>query len=307
MASKRDMIEPIANRPRSKEPSKGPLKELRDIMNMTKAKMPLGEMSYHNDLSSLMPKTTTAFMNGKHINFIPDGPHKVIAKREINGISQNLKNEKTGGENRAPETIGRNEMAKIGSSMGNPNKADPVKCFPRNENIKSGSFQMQPPIKKPTIQIPDSAKDPPKKSQISTTPSNVKNTQSQIQSKQDKNSMPIPQNPLSSSVKQQQSTNTNSNTAEAKQKKNLSIRIPENSPKAQQVKLFQFKSLSTKHANEQKINIEQQIAPGVLPLQPACNIVIPNHEPAKCSLKRNGVVRAYAAITNQGLVRYFFY
>ena len=31
--------------------------------------------------------------------------------------------------------------------------------------------------------------------------------------------------------------------------------------------------------------------------------MIPNHEPTKCSLKRNGIVRAYAANTNQGLVR----
>jgi len=40
------------------------------------------------------------------------------------------------------------------------------------------------------------------------------------------------------------------------------------------------------------------------PLQPGCNISIPNHEPSKCSLKSNGVVKAYAANTNQGLVRY---
>jgi len=38
-------------------------------------------------------------------------------------------------------------------------------------------------------------------------------------------------------------------------------------------------------------------------LQPGPRIVIPNHEPTKCSFKRNGIVRAYAANTNQGLVR----
>jgi protein phosphatase 2C family protein 2/3 len=38
-------------------------------------------------------------------------------------------------------------------------------------------------------------------------------------------------------------------------------------------------------------------------LQPGTRIVIPNHEPTKCSFKRNGIVRAYAANTNQGLVR----
>ncbi len=43
--------------------------------------------------------------------------------------------------------------------------------------------------------------------------------------------------------------------------------------------------------------------PDVMPLQPAHKIIIPNHESTKHSLKRNGVVRAYAANTNQGLVR----
>lgn len=38
-------------------------------------------------------------------------------------------------------------------------------------------------------------------------------------------------------------------------------------------------------------------------LQPGVNIVIPNHEPTKCSYQRNGIVRGYAANTNQGLVR----
>ncbi len=32
-------------------------------------------------------------------------------------------------------------------------------------------------------------------------------------------------------------------------------------------------------------------------------IPIPNHEPSKCSVKRNGCVKAYAANTNQGIVR----
>lgn len=31
--------------------------------------------------------------------------------------------------------------------------------------------------------------------------------------------------------------------------------------------------------------------------------MIPNHETTKCSFKRNGIVRAYAANTNQGLIR----
>ena len=40
-----------------------------------------------------------------------------------------------------------------------------------------------------------------------------------------------------------------------------------------------------------------------LALQPGARIIIPNKEPTKCSIKRNGIVRAYSAITNQGLVR----
>jgi protein phosphatase 2C family protein 2/3 len=32
-------------------------------------------------------------------------------------------------------------------------------------------------------------------------------------------------------------------------------------------------------------------------------IPLPNHEPTKCSVKRNGIVKAYAANTNQGIVR----
>jgi hypothetical protein len=86
------------------------------------------------------------------------------------------------------------------------------------------------------------------------------------------------------------------------QKKTLSIKIPSDiSPKQTSVKLTQFKSLSTRHGNMDPISAEQQLnAPA---LQPGSSIMIPNHEPAKYSLKRNGIVRAYAANTNQGLVR----
>lgn len=40
-----------------------------------------------------------------------------------------------------------------------------------------------------------------------------------------------------------------------------------------------------------------------LPIAPGTRIAIPNHEVTKCSHKRSGIVRAYAANTNQGLVR----
>jgi protein phosphatase 2C family protein 2/3 len=35
----------------------------------------------------------------------------------------------------------------------------------------------------------------------------------------------------------------------------------------------------------------------------ANNVVLPNQEPTKFSVKKNGVVKAYAANTNQGIVR----
>ena len=99
------------------------------------------------------------------------------------------------------------------------------------------------------------------------------------------------------------STNVRAPTAASGEvpKKNLSIKIPEASPKGNAVRVTQFKSLSTRHSNMDAMTAEQQSkTPG---LQPSCTIIIPNHDPAKCSLKRNGVVRAYAANTNQGLVR----
>ena len=32
-------------------------------------------------------------------------------------------------------------------------------------------------------------------------------------------------------------------------------------------------------------------------------VILPNHEPTKCSTRRNGILRAYAANTNQGIIR----
>jgi hypothetical protein len=178
------------NRFRSKEYAKAPLKELRDIMNKTKAKMPLGEISHLCDIGSLIPRTTTGFMATRHQNLIPEGPHKVLVKRD-------------------------------------------------RSSKKENSFE------------------------------NTKNSE--------ENSKSLLLNQRNSALK----------------KKNLSIRVTDNSPKNQPIKLVQFKSLSTKHANGPKVD----------PLQPAASISIPNYEPAKCSLKRNGIVAAYAANTNQGLVR----
>ena len=41
-----------------------------------------------------------------------------------------------------------------------------------------------------------------------------------------------------------------------------------------------------------------------IPLKSSRSIAIPNYEPAKCSLKGNGIVEGYSATTNQGIIRY---
>ena len=62
-----------------------------------------------------------------------------------------------------------------------------------------------------------------------------------------------------------------------------------------------FKSYSSRNSGTVAIELEQEAIPAEL--QPASRIIIPNHEPTKCSIKRNGIVQAYAANTNQGIVR----
>ena len=42
------------------------------------------------------------------------------------------------------------------------------------------------------------------------------------------------------------------------------------------------------------------------PLQPGSNINFPDYEEAKCSIKSNGLINAYAVNTNQGIARYDF-
>lgn len=67
-------------------------------------------------------------------------------------------------------------------------------------------------------------------------------------------------------------------------------------------KITQLTTLdTTKMIHE--ISPEEEKEADKLALQPGARIIIPNKEPTKCSIKRNGIVRAYSAITNQGLVR----
>lgn len=59
-----------------------------------------------------------------------------------------------------------------------------------------------------------------------------------------------------------------------------------------------IKSLTVLDTNKMVHEDYETLASTALPLQPGTRIVIPNHEPTKCSFKRNGIVRAYAANTN---------
>ena len=56
---------------------------------------------------------------------------------------------------------------------------------------------------------------------------------------------------------------------------------------------YPFNETIANHKNPNQTNIPIVIK----------KISIPNHEPTKCSVKRNGIVKAYAANTNQGIVR----
>lgn len=96
-----------------------------------------------------------------------------------------------------------------------------------------------------------------------------------------------------------QATNISlSHCGEQQKKQGLSIKVQETSPSG----AGPNKSMSTRHASAERTNKEIAKVPA---LQSASSIVIPNDEPAKCSIKKNGLVRAYAANTNQGLVRYY--
>lgn len=71
-----------------------------------------------------------------------------------------------------------------------------------------------------------------------------------------------------------------------------------------QTKIQSFTTLSINEMFHENASIEgDDEDTRKLPLQPGTRIVVPNHEATKCSLRRNGIVRAYAANTNQGLVR----
>jgi hypothetical protein len=52
-----------------------------------------------------------------------------------------------------------------------------------------------------------------------------------------------------------------------------------------------------------EVSADEEAEASKIPLQPGARIIIPNYESTKCSIKRNGIVRAYSAITNQGLMR----
>ena len=82
--------------------------------------------------------------------------------------------------------------------------------------------------------------------------------------------------------------------------KNLSIN-PAADTSTDSLKANQLKCLTTRSTGLEPTDLSSNA-----PLQPAASISIPNYEPSKCSLKSNGAVKAYAANTNQGLVRYIY-
>ena len=57
------------------------------------------------------------------------------------------------------------------------------------------------------------------------------------------------------------------------------------------------KSQSTRNNDKKKVDFLGKQFPD------PTKVVLPNHEPTKCSVKRNGVIKAYGANTNQGIVR----
>ena len=65
--------------------------------------------------------------------------------------------------------------------------------------------------------------------------------------------------------------------------------------------ITQFSSLSTN--DEDIINFVPTKIEENIPLKSGKDIIVPNFEPTKTSVKRNGVVSAYAANTHQGIVR----
>ena len=65
----------------------------------------------------------------------------------------------------------------------------------------------------------------------------------------------------------------------------------------------QIKSLTVLDTENMVHEDLQDTAAVAKTLEPGTRISIPNDEPTKCSFKRNGIVRAYAAKTHQGIVR----
>ncbi|CDW84010.1 protein phosphatase 2c containing protein [Stylonychia lemnae] len=120
--------------------------------------------------------------------------------------------------------------------------------------------------------------------------------------------------------RQSQNDTQNSNRSDKKPalRNNISLNLQSKQNQSQQVsqlttpKAGDFKdrqnfSMASSEKAKQKSSpksIQQQFQMmAEMPLQPAHKIIIPNHEPTKCSVKRNGVVVAYAANTNQGIIR----
>lgn len=67
--------------------------------------------------------------------------------------------------------------------------------------------------------------------------------------------------------------------------------------------ITQFSSLNPQDQSDPLFNLAPTKIDEIIPLKPGKDIIVPNFESTKTSVKRNGVVSAYAANTHQGIVR----
>eukprot|EP00826_Nyctotherus_ovalis_P058915 TRINITY_DN8147_c0_g1_i29.p1 TRINITY_DN8147_c0_g1~~TRINITY_DN8147_c0_g1_i29.p1 ORF type:complete len:316 (-),score=57.49 TRINITY_DN8147_c0_g1_i29:324-1271(-) len=75
--------------------------------------------------------------------------------------------------------------------------------------------------------------------------------------------------------------------------------------KQEPLRILNINSLSELNVERQgKSLTAREMGSGELALRPGKEILAPNYKPAKCSLKGNGLIKAYAVNTNKGLVRY---
>lgn len=105
-------------------------------------------------------------------------------------------------------------------------------------------------------------------------------------------------------------TNLNTNGNSPQKKRQVPFPLGTNSQKYNTN--TQYKSLSTRASNmnaddfaSKGMDLQNLMTMTPQAAQDPSKVFLPNFEPTKCSLKPNGVIKAYAANTNQGIVRYY--